>query len=234
MDFRSLLPLQALDQRLAQLEHRNAQLPERAAAHGAEQELQSATKHIESLRRRQHGISEEIDRLEARGKELSAKKTKYEAQLKSVVVMREVDALQHEISVVEAEHSLLDDAELALIDENENLERSLEQATTRLPTLEAASKAAGQALAAAVGDMESEMADIRAQRSLLADSLDGATLALYESVRSRTSSAAVAELVRGSCGGCHTAVSPKEQAEIASLANTPEARCPYCSCLIVV
>jgi predicted nucleic acid-binding Zn-ribbon protein len=48
------------------------------------------------------------------------------------------------------------------------------------------------------------------------------------------SSAAVAEILKGSCGGCHTSLSVKEQAEMKKIADTPDAVCPYCGCLLAV
>ncbi|MEN9286028.1 MAG: hypothetical protein RIS39_20, partial [Actinomycetota bacterium] len=86
MDFRALLPIQAVDQRLAQLQHKRAQLPEHAAAAAAKRALDAARAEAKQLSKRQGDITGEIDRLEHQGKELDAKKKKYETQLKNVVV----------------------------------------------------------------------------------------------------------------------------------------------------
>jgi predicted nucleic acid-binding Zn-ribbon protein len=234
VNFRSLLPVQALDQRLAQLAHREAQLPERAAAAAATRALEAA--HADVLRRekRQGDVTGEIDRLEKRGKELDAKKAKYESQLKSVVVMREVEALQHEIATIDAEHSSLDDSELVLLDENESLDSTLAAARDALPGLEASADRAAAALADALGAVQREIAAAGDERATCAASVDAESLALYEQVRARKTGAAVAEIVKGTCGGCRTALSPKEQAELKKVADTTDARCPYCSCLLAV
>ena len=118
MNFRALVPVQAIDNRIAQLEHRKLQLPERPAAAAAHRALQVALAEAAKRKSRQSEISKEVARLESRGKDLDVKKAKYETQLKSVIAMREVEALQHEIAGVNAEHSALDDAELLLLDEN--------------------------------------------------------------------------------------------------------------------
>ena len=234
MDFRSLLPVQATDQRLTQLEHRKAQLPERASADAAKKALDSARVEEKKMSKRTAEITAEINRLELRGKELDAKKAKYETQLKSVVVMREVEALQHEISTIAAEHSSLDDAELVLLDENEKLEKALAKLHAESPALEAAASDAAAALTAAIAAVDADIAAANDERLRLAAGIDAESLALYEQVRSRMSSAAVAELARGSCGGCRTSLSPKEQAELKKVADSTDARCPYCSCLLVV
>lgn len=234
MNFRSLLPVQAADLRLAQLAHRRAQLPEHAASAAAMKALDTARSEAKRLAKRQGDITSEIERLEKRGKELDAKKAKYDAQLKSVVVMREVEALQHEIATINAEHSSLDDSELALLDENESLDATLAAAHTALPELEASAANAAATLAAALSEVDRDIAAAHDERARLAAGCDAESLALYEQVRARMTSAAVAEIVKGSCGGCRTALSPKEQAELKKVVDTPEARCPYCSCLLVV
>ena len=234
MDFRSLLPVQSTDSRIAQLEHRKAQLPEHTTAATAKKALDAANVEMKRLEKRRGEIAVEIERLEKRGKELDAKKAKYEHQLKSVVVMREVEALQHEIATINAEHSSLDDAELALLDESESLDTSLADARGTLPQRESDATAAAARLASALGAVEADLAAARDERTRLAGSCDTESLALYEQIRKRMASAAVAELAKGSCTGCHTAISPKEQAEIKKVADTSEARCPYCGCLLVV
>lgn len=234
MDLRSLLPLQSCDARLAQLAHRKAQLPERPLADAAATALSSAGGEVTRTEKRLAAIAGEVERLEKQGKELDAKKSKYEAQLKSVIAMREVEALQHEISGVNAQHSLLDDAELVLLEESETLGRSLAELRSRMPSLEAAASAAAGALASAVALVDGDIAAMNDERVRVVAGIDPTSLALYEQIRARMSGAAVAEIMKGSCGGCHTAISPKEQAELRNVADTPDARCPYCGCLLAV
>lgn len=234
VDFRSLLPLQACDARLAQLAHRKAQLPERPLADTAATALASARSEVTKTEKRLSAIAGEVERLEKQGKELDAKKAKYEAQLKSVIAMREVEALQHEISGVNAQHSLLDDAELVLLEETETLERSLAALRDGVPTLETAAAEAAVALSQAVAAVDGDIAAMNDERARVVAGIDPASLALYDQIRPRMSGPAVAELMKGSCGGCHTAISPKEQAELKKVADTADARCPYCGCLLVV
>jgi hypothetical protein len=234
VDIRSLLPLQSCDARLAQLAHRKAQLPERPLTDAAATALSSAGGEVTRTEKRLAAIAGEVERLEKQGKELDAKKSKYEAQLKSVIAMREVEALQHEISGVNAQHSLLDDAELVLLEESETLGRSLAELRSRMPSLEAAASAAAGALASAVALVDGDIAAMNDERARVVAGIDPTSLALYEQIRARMSGAAVAEIMKGSCGGCHTAISPKEQAELRNVADTPDARCPYCGCLLAV
>lgn len=234
MDIRALLPLQALDHRLIQLEHQKATVPEIAVAASTRAAFDRANVELRRAEKRKQEIALEVNRLEAAGKDLDARKAKYETQLKSVVVMREVEALQHEIANVQAEHRELDDTELVLLEEAESIETAIATARTELPGLEAAAVEAERARDTAMNLVDTEIGVVRGQRDALAASIDASALNLYEDVRKRMPSGAVAELVRGSCGGCHTAISPKEQAQLKDVANTVEARCPYCSCLLAV
>jgi len=110
----------------------------------------------------------------------------------------------------------------------------LAAARPALPELEASAANAAAALAAALSIVDRDIAAAHDERARLAAGCDAESLALYEQVRARMTSAAVAEIVKGSCGGCRTALSPKEQAELKKVADMPDARCPYCSCLLVV
>lgn len=234
MDFRALLPIQAVDQRIAQLQHKRAQLPEHAAAAAAQRALDAARAEAKQLSKRQGDITGEIDRLERQGKELDEKKKKYETQLKNVVVMREVEALQHEIHTLESQHSDLDDTELALLSEGETLEASLAAATAKMPGLEAAAAQAAATLAAVLEVVDRDLAAAHDERARYVAATDAAAVELYESTRKRVTGPAVAELLKGSCGGCRTPLTAKEQAEVKSMANTSDARCLYCGCLLVV
>jgi len=234
MNFRALLQVQATDHRIVQLEYRKQQLPERAAADAAKKALDLARAQVKKNEKRQADITVEINRLESRGKDLDVRKAKYETQLKSVIAMREVEALQHEISGVNAEHSSLDDVELLLLDENEILDAALAASHDGMPHVESAANTAIAALGTAIAVLDADIAAAHAERSSLAALADADSMALYESVRARMSSAAVAEITKGSCGGCHTSMSPKEQAELKKVADTPDAVCPYCGCLLAV
>ena len=74
MDFRSLLPVQATDFRIAQLEHRKAQLPEHASAATAQKALAAVQAEVKRLEKRRGEIAVEIERLEKRGKEHETRK----------------------------------------------------------------------------------------------------------------------------------------------------------------
>ena len=57
MNFRALVPVQAIDNRIAQLEHRKLQLPERPAAAAAHRALQVALAEAARRKSRQSEIS---------------------------------------------------------------------------------------------------------------------------------------------------------------------------------
>jgi predicted nucleic acid-binding Zn-ribbon protein len=72
------------------------------------------------------------------------------------------------------------------------------------------------------------------ERAKFVAAADATAVELYESTRKRLTGPAVAELQKGACGGCRTPITAKEQAEIKKAANTTDARCPYCGCLLAV
>ncbi|MEY3576277.1 MAG: C4-type zinc ribbon domain, partial [Actinomycetota bacterium] len=124
--------------------------------------------------------------------------------------------------------------ELALITEDETLEASLAALNASLPGLEAAAAQAASALAAVLEVVDRDLAAAGDERAKFVAAADATAVELYESTRKRLTGPAVAELQKGACGGCRTPITAKEQAEIKKSANTTDARCPYCGCLLAV
>ena len=118
--------------------------------------------------------------------------------------------------------------------ENETLETSLAANAAALPALEAAAAQSAAALAAVLEVVDRDLAAAVEERAKCVAAADAGAVELYESTRKRVTGPAVAELLKGSCGGCRTPITPKEQAEVKSVANTSDARCLYCGCLLVV
>jgi predicted nucleic acid-binding Zn-ribbon protein len=234
VSLRPLLAVQALDTKLAQLRHRLANLPERTALQGSTALLREVDASLAGCDARLHEIGQRITEIELAGKDLDAKKSRYEAQLKTVIAPREAEALQHEIAIVAAKHAGLDDEELALLEESEQLTTRrgslAELRAQRSGVVAADTELADAAAAAVTADIDA----VTAERAGVIGAIDAALVAKYEAARSRSSTVTVAEVAKNACTGCRTALSPKEIGELKGLPATEDPRCPYCSCLLVV
>ncbi len=234
MSLRPLLAVQALDTKLTQLGHKLGTLPEKAVLRASAASLAAVDAQLGECIARMHAIETRIGELEAAGRDLDAKKARYEAQLKTVIAPREAEALQHEIAIVVAKHAGLDDEELELLEESEQL-------TARRSELEAVRGERAGVVAddtiradAAAAEVTRAIEATTSERAGVVAAIDAALVAKYDAARPRSATVTIAEVVKNSCTGCHTALSPKEVGELKALATTEDPRCPYCGCLLVV
>ena len=234
VSLRPLLAVQALDTALAQLQHRLANLPEHVELKVATAALGDVDRSIAACRNRMREIEVRVAELEAAGAALDAKKARFEAQLKTVIAPREAEALQHEIAVVVAEHLRHDDEELELLDETDRLAGSLGELealrTQHATNVESVTERADTAAA----DVKNKIEAVSVERAATVAGIEPSLVAKYEASRSRAATVTIAEVVKNSCSGCHTALSPKEIGELKGIGSAEDPRCPYCSCLLVV
>jgi predicted nucleic acid-binding Zn-ribbon protein len=234
MSLRPLLAVQALDTKLTQLRHRLGTLPEKAALMVSTAALADVDRQLAECDDRLQAIERRVGELESAGTDLDAKKSRFEAQLKTVIAPREAEALQHEIAIVVAKHAGLDDEELELLEESERL-------AARRSELEALRAARATVVAADTIRADDAAAEVArtidattSERAAAVATIDAALLAKYDAARPRSATVTIAEVTKNSCSGCHTALSPKEIGELKALGAGEDPRCPYCGCLLVV
>jgi len=231
---RALLTLQLLDTKLDALEGRRKRLSERAARDAAK----AAHAELTTERTRLQGLVDAayaaIEQAETTAAELDTKQRRLEAQLKTVIAPREAEALMHEIDILEAKHSELDDIELGVMEQQGDAEAALALLAEREPGLLAALADAQAALDAAEADLAADSAAVMAERGVASAALSEEETSLYASMKARYGGMGIAQLVRHTCTGCHVDLS---QVEFEAVVNCPAGElpeCPHCARLLVV
>jgi uncharacterized protein len=221
-----LLELQRLDTTSDQLAYRRAHAPERESARAATAALTEHRRRRTAAVSREQELDLRIEALERDGEQLTAQRTRLEAQLKTVIAPREAEALMHELTTVAQRRDGLDDQELASLEEQSQLVDDIAGLDAGLPAVEAAAREAGSALAAVEAEIDAELAAIAGSRSDL-------VARLYELLRSRFDGVAVARLDGTRCSGCHLDLAPTELAEVRGVGPGEFADCPQCGRLLV-
>jgi predicted nucleic acid-binding Zn-ribbon protein len=229
-----LLALAAADAQVRVLAVRRDRLAEREAATQAVTRLAEVRAESDRLAARAAEVRAAIAALDREGDTIDATLARLRAQLRTVIAPREAEALQREIATGVARRSSHDDAELALMEESEALERSGAAAAESLEERSKAADAARGALGAAEAALDAEAATVRATREAAAAALAPATLRAYEARRARMTTSAAAALEGAACGGCHLDVSARELAALRALAPGELPECPNCGCILVV
>ncbi|MCX6523112.1 MAG: hypothetical protein NTZ21_20850 [Actinobacteria bacterium] len=230
----ALLALQLVDSRLDAIEGRRKRLPERAvrdAAKVAHAELATERARLQGLVDAAYAA---VEQAETAGAELDTKQRRLEAQLKTVIAPREAEALMHEIDLLKAKHSALDDVELEAMDQQANAEEAMALLDQREPELLATLADAQAALDAAEASLAADAAGLMAERGVASAALSEAETSLYTSLKARHGGMGIAQLERHTCTGCHVDLS---QVEYEQVVHTPAGElpeCPHCARLLVV
>jgi predicted nucleic acid-binding Zn-ribbon protein len=229
-----LLALQRIDIELDQLAGRRRRAPEHAAAADAAGGLARWRAERRQLEQVIAEATATIERLEQDGHVLDTKKTRLEAQLKTVIAPREAEALMHEIATIDAKHSTLDDEELAAMEQQADADAALVALDADGPALTAAVAAADAALADALAAIDAEAAVVEGRRVAALGALDAVDAARYESECRRHQGVGIAELRGRTCSACHVDLSQVEFEAVRAATGPDLPECPHCGRLIVV
>jgi predicted nucleic acid-binding Zn-ribbon protein len=208
--YERLLELQDLDLSIDRLDQRRRDLEDgtdvaaaRQAADQAEERVGELRLALDSVRREESRLENEISSLDLR---IQAEQTRmYDG---SVVNPRELQAIEAEINNLRTRKGRLEDEELDQMERREDME-------SRLPPLEAGLKEARDRLGEVEGSSERELAEViraaelrRTERQAMEPEFDEDLLDLYESLRTQKRGVGAAALRDGVCQGCHETLSP--------------------------
>jgi predicted nucleic acid-binding Zn-ribbon protein len=180
-----LLDLQALDTKLQQLGHRAANLPELAtlATLGAEREI------LQRTVAEQTGAAEdaqaELKRTESDVAVVEARIARDSERLQSSASVKDVAALEQELTALAKRKNDLEDIELAVMETAEERDGALAASRSALEALDARIAEATAARDEAMTGLDAERAQADAERADIAARVPGDLLALYEKQRAR-------------------------------------------------
>jgi uncharacterized protein len=208
--YERLLELQELDLSIDRLDQRRRELEDgtdvtgaRAAADQAEERVGELRLALDSVRREESRLENEISSLDQRIQAEQARM--YDG---SVANPRELQSIEAEITNLKARKGRLEDEELGQMERREDME-------SRLIPLEAELKEARGRLGEVEGSSERELADVvgalqdrRTERQVMVPEFDEDLLDLYESLRAQKRGVGAAALRDGVCQGCHETLSP--------------------------
>ena len=228
-----LLAVQLLDLELDRLERLIQSPPELAVHDQARAEMVAA----EARRREMAGAIAEaeatIENAERETTEITTQRRRLDGQLRNVVVVREAEALQHEIDRLLARADELDDIGLSALDTLETLNAESARVDRDLEVLRATEVRTGAELAAARSTLTQERAAVADRRGEAAGVVDAGTLTRYERLRDRNGGVGIARLEGSRCGGCHLDLSRSEVEELRSAPEDELVECPSCGRLLV-
>ena len=241
-----LLELQAHDTRISQLEHRHAQLPERAELLALESQSQDLAERIEAARQ-QHAELERHHRRYDDDLAMVLEKRERERNLLysgEVTAIRELQGLEEEVAALGRRQRVVEDKLLEVMEE-------LEVAGTDLAALSRSHRELGSRmdsvnvrLGAAATEIDAELEQVRLARADVGKEVDSGLLERYERLRSQIDGVAVARLEGTICMGCYLTLPLMEVDRLRRLPEVGEAppgeddkgtaTCPSCGRILVI
>lgn len=210
-DLNVILKIQSLDARARELEIEVAELPKRIAA--IEKQLDAHKRRLEADKAAAVANQKERKRLDEDIKVHNQKISKLRDQMASAKTNEQYTAFQHEIDFCEKEIRKCEDRILELMTESEPLEKAVKLAEAALATeskqVDAEKKAARDRTAAD----QTEMMNIKIERSDAVNQARKDYISNYERIRKRTG-LAVAEAEHGRCKGCNMIIRPQVMQEL--------------------
>lgn len=230
-----LLQVQEQDTNLDQIRHRREAHPlrsELAELHrrrvDVEAQLSSAQEVIDRLSRRQADLEAEVEASTRRAEAVEARM--YSGQ---VSASRELQAMSEEVKSLRHRISHLEDEVLAVMEEREPHEAGAEELSAQLAAVDRDAADRLASLRAEEADLDAEESSHLSERSTLAADVPADLLERYEKLRARLGGVAVAELVHGSCGGCHLSLPATELDRVRRAPPDALLTCEQCGRILV-
>jgi predicted nucleic acid-binding Zn-ribbon protein len=231
----ALLDLQAHDTAADQQRHRRATLPERTELAELERMLAAIDADAAAVGEARDELARRQKRLEDEAASLAAKAAAEDKRLYSgtVTAVKELQAIQDEITSLQRRQAAIEDDVLELMVELEPLDGQLAGFAKRRGEVGGKADDVRARLAAAEADLDAELARLDAERADIAAGLPAALLGEYDQLRKRLGGVAVAKLEAGSCRGCHLHLSAVELDRIRKLPADAVVHCEECGRILV-
>ncbi|MEU3375213.1 zinc ribbon domain-containing protein [Streptomyces sp. NPDC006711] len=230
-----LLDVQALDLRLSQLAHKRTSLPEHA-------EIDSLTKDLTQLRdllvaaqteesdtaREQTKAEQDVDQVRQRA-------TRDQQRLDSGAVSspKDLESLQREIVSLAKRQGDLEDVVLEVMERREAAQERAAELTERVSSVQARTDDATTRRDSALAELDAEIASATKEREIVAGSVPGDLLKLYDKLRAQQGGVGAARLYQRRCEGCRLELNITEVNEVKAAAPDAVLRCENCRRILV-
>lgn len=232
-----LLELQRLDAAADVLRARREALPERALLRDGESERAAIEVRQREVADRRAVLGREERRVEQEVEDARAKAHEIETSLYSgkVKVVKELEGLQMELALFQSRQREHEEAELALMEEEEQLSEQCTALAARAVSLAAEVGKWQAALGAAEAEIDAELTRLARERAAVVAQIPAAAAATYEKLRSmpRLKGRVVARIEGETCNGCWGGVPIAFATRFAQQAADITTECPRCGRILV-
>jgi hypothetical protein len=230
-----LLEVQHYDTAIDQVRHRQATLPERTELATIESQLGVLAARTKELRLARDELGDRQGILE---QQIEASRTRHQILEKrlfggQVTAPRELQAMNEEVKHLARHITELEDREIEVMEALEPYDTELEAGVVRRDALEGDATRLRGSIGATEAQLEAEIAEETRARAVAASEVRDDLLARYEQLRSKLGGTGAAQLVGGSCSGCHLALPAMELDRLRKAPPDAVITCDQCGRILV-
>jgi predicted nucleic acid-binding Zn-ribbon protein len=146
---------------------------------------------------------------------------------------KDLERMQHELVSLERRIGSLEDAELEIMEQLEEAQRTADTLAAQLAETDAQIAELAIARDARWVEIDAELAETEAARAVAVEGMPEDLLALYERLRAQKGGVGAAALRARQCGGCQLTIDAAELGVIRAAAADEVVRCEECQRILV-
>ncbi len=229
-----LLDVQAHDTRLAQLTHRRRTLPEHAELERLDTARRACGDELVAARTVQEDIERELAKAETDVEQVRQRATRDQGRLDSGQgSAKDLQAIQHELVSLAHRQSVLEDAELEVMERLEAAQQRVAAAQAEVERLDAEIARVTAARDALFASIDAELAVEERGRVDASAGVPADLLALYEKIRAGAGGIGAARVYQRRCEGCRLELNPQDIGKLRDAAQDAVIRCEECGRILV-
>jgi uncharacterized protein len=207
---KQLYELQEVD---LDIEHKTQALTQVKSQLGKDDDLVAARAALDSQKKRLAELERQQKTSEWELSELGSKISVVEKKLYggSVKNPRELTPFQQDLEILKSQRAEREDKLLALMMDVDSLHQDIGLKKSDFEKMEREWRENQQKLSNQQAELETEVAQAKQKRDMLASEIDSASLDLYEEMRRAKQGQAVAKVMQGRCLGCRISLSVSDQ-----------------------
>jgi uncharacterized protein len=230
-----LLEVQALDQRLGQLDHKRRNLPEHAEIERLNADLTQLRDLLVAAQTEESDTAREQTKAEQDVDQVRQRAARDQKRLDSGAVTspKDLENLQHEIASLAKRQSDLEDVVLEVMERRESAQERVTELTGRVESLQAKIGDATARRGVAAGEIDAEVATVTKERGVIAGTIPADLLKLYDKLREQQGGVGAARLYQRRCEGCRLELNITEVNDVKAAAPDAVLRCENCRRILV-
>ncbi len=230
-----LLAVQELDARADQLRHQRTNLPESIRIAELETGRGDLDDRLRDARIVVDDLTVEQRKADADVEQVKVRRTRDRDRMDQGLITnhKDLERMQHELESLERRISSLEDAELEVMEQLEEAQRTADSLTAQVAQTDDQIAELAAIRDARWREIDAALAEVEAARGPEAEGLPADLVALYERIRAQKGGVGAAALRARQCGGCHMTIDAAELSTIRATAPDVVVRCEECQRILV-